>query len=84
MSNPRTSANIVPISTVHWAHAINRAHKTDITFCRITYANLEELQTLWRFKDAEPGKVCIRYGKGNQKVIASETFRKYYRLPITK
>jgi hypothetical protein len=75
---------VVKPAKIHWVRAINRAHKTNVLFVRIASDNIEELKTLWRIKDAELGKVVIRFGanNANNKVVTRETFRKYYRLPL--
>jgi len=65
--------------TLHWRRAVKKAQGTNITFVRVTSQNVEEVRTLWKHPEANPGTVYIKWQTGS-KVIASETFRKYYRI----
>jgi len=64
---------------LHWRRAVKKAQGTNITFVRVTSQNVEEIRTLWKRPEANPGTVYIKWSTGS-KILVSETFRKYYRI----
>ena len=67
--------------SLQFKRCIKRDEGTNATYVEVTENNVQQIRTLWKKPEAEIGQMLVRFGVGNSKLIDSERFERYYRLP---